>query len=330
MIVHCGGGNIKQVFGSSFCEFETTFFTDKDTIKILEDSSFSQYLLQNEEDNYKISVTKEGLDYKSLIIETLIFSGDVDLDFTQSQRTAHKYYLSNKIICEITTNVGRDDIIFSVKAHSRSFYMIKFRPNDDITSIDSGVNYITSKDMNNNPYTEKKMKITNLKYEYETPYMLTFYSPNCEFKATWENEPIHSEFKNYAQKEITFYDKNYGKETYDISYTIEKGEYSEYQGKYCMVYVAGIEMPEKVEEYNNRSISLSEGVPHRFTYEKNYTYLYYSYHVSDHNRTLALDFNLIDKTTFDITIRINNKGTKTNKIFRNTNRKKSFSNRNIF
>ena len=57
MIVHCGGGGIKEVFGSSFCEFKATFFTDKDTINILDGNSFSQYLLENEEDNYKIPIS---------------------------------------------------------------------------------------------------------------------------------------------------------------------------------------------------------------------------------------------------------------------------------
>ena len=68
-----------------------------------------------------------------------------------------------------------------------------------------------------------------------------------------------------------------------------------------MVYVTGLELSEKVSEYNHRAISLSEGVPHRHTFSKNNSFLFYTVHVADQSKTLALDFNLIDKAAFDIT-----------------------------
>jgi hypothetical protein len=43
MIVYCAEGGDKESFESSFCEFDTTYFTNKDTINIFEDGSFSQY-----------------------------------------------------------------------------------------------------------------------------------------------------------------------------------------------------------------------------------------------------------------------------------------------
>ena len=319
MIVHCGGGGIKQVYGSSYCEFETAFFTDKETVEILEDNSFSQYLLANEEDHYKIPLSKEKSDFKSLKIEAMVFSGDIDLTVKQEgvDIFVHKYYLANKIVCELSS-YQKKDLTFTVKAHSRSFYMVKYKTNDEISSIDSGINYVTHLDVSSSSTGEKKIHIPNLKYEYSTPYLLSFYSPNCQFQAFWENNKIESHYKNYAQKILNKDEKEFAKETYNLHYSIEQGEYSDYRGKFCMVYVTGLELSEKVEEYNHRAISLSEGVPHRHTFSKNNSFLFYTVHVADQSKTLALDFNLIDKAAFDITTKVNNRTETKKKIYRNS------------
>ena len=69
MIVHCDeGGKIDDFFSEDiFCEFETSFFTNKDTININEDNTFSQYLLKGEEDKYEIILDKEKEDYNKYL-----------------------------------------------------------------------------------------------------------------------------------------------------------------------------------------------------------------------------------------------------------------------
>ena len=61
MIVYCAEGGKKEFMGeSSFCEFDTSYFTNEDRINIYEESTFSQYLLKDESDQYKISLENEN------------------------------------------------------------------------------------------------------------------------------------------------------------------------------------------------------------------------------------------------------------------------------
>ena len=55
MIVYCAEGGKRELLNEdTFCEFETAYFTNLDTINLYEDTGFSQYLLKGEKDNYKI------------------------------------------------------------------------------------------------------------------------------------------------------------------------------------------------------------------------------------------------------------------------------------
>ena len=85
-----------------------------------------------------------------------------------------------------------------------------------------------------------------------------------------------------------------------------------------MLYVAGLELFKSNLESISRSISLSEGVPHRHTFDEEHTFISYAYHVSDITRTLVVNFNLIDKTFFSATITIRNGETKVFTIYRNS------------
>ena len=50
MIVYCGDGGKEGTLEAFYCEFDTTIFTDKDSIKLYKDTTFSQYLLKGEFD----------------------------------------------------------------------------------------------------------------------------------------------------------------------------------------------------------------------------------------------------------------------------------------
>ena len=71
-----------------------------------------------------------------------------------------------------------------------------------------------------------------------------------------------------------------------------------------MIYSSGLEMSQSVTKWNGRSISLSEGIPHRYTFSKKYPFIFYSYQISVTDKTLVLYFNLIDKSLFNINITI--------------------------
>ena len=119
--------------------------------------------------------------------------------------------------------------------------------------------------------------------------MVTFYSPNCEMKFFYdykdeqEYEDIETSLGNSAQKII---ESDTGKEgyynrTFTFYYLILNDDEADYSKKFCMIYSTGLELSPSLGEWNLRAISLSEGVPHRYTYTNKYPFIFYEYHVSD-------------------------------------------------
>jgi len=322
MIVYCAEGGDKESFESSFCEFDTTYFTNKDTINIFEDGSFSQYLLGGEDDSYKIYLP-ESTDSKKLTIDLMMFSGDADLVLTNIEGDANKYYLSNKVFYDLTLDKSTTSLEVIVRATTNSFYVIQYKiidssDTEDSRHLESGVNFITQKDLEDTKFDKKHIYLSNLKYQFEQPYLASFYSPNCIISVYLKDTKIESSIDNYVQKIIEPSESVYKNPEYDFYYKIEKADDSEYPRKFCMVYTAGLELTESGKEWNGRAISLSEGVPHRYTFTEKYPNMYYAYHVSDPEKTLVLNFNLLDKTIFIITISVNNATLPSNRIYRNS------------
>jgi len=83
-----------------------------------------------------------------------------------------------------------------------------------------------------------------------------------------------------------------------------------------MVYISGLEL-ENNNTAGQRTISLSEGVPHSFVFSKDYYLISYSYHITDISKAVAVDFNLIDKSTFNVDIKFDNHNFKNYTIYRN-------------
>ena len=329
MIVYCGAKKGSSFLEDSFCEFETSYFTDKDAIYLPQDNTFSQYLSQDEMDKYQINLLNKKVD--KIYLDMMIFSGDSDLVLPHFTGQASKYYLSNKIFYSIHFNNNKPNILeFDVKSSDKTFYMIQYKllksdANDDMNTIESGVNYITSKrydstDASTN--TPKHIQFLNFKAEFDAPYLVTFYSPNCLFDVEWVSSEKGGKEKlatdSYILQKIINKDSDIYGEKFDFYYTIKKDDDSQYPKKFCMVYAAGLELSDPSEGWNKRSISLSEGVPHRYTYNNTYPLIFYSYQISDIKNTFVLNFNLIDNYYFDIYIYINNNNIQNTTIYRNS------------
>ena len=337
MIVYCSEIENSDNIEDTYCLFETTTFTDKDTINLMNDNIFSQFLLIGEKDNYKMTFHEELRDnIKRINIDMMLFSGDADivLHGADADYNADKYYLSNKILYELTiTNKDLVNFEFEVFANSNCFYNVQYRivwENDqeaypDEMTIESGINYITTKDRTDSE-KENHLYLRNLKFIFGDPYLATFYSPNCKIDVFWrydtetnEDIPI-SAYDNYAQYIINKTKDNdtyYEKKEYEFYYTLRDPDESESPSKYCIVNVAGLEL--STGSFNGRAISLSEGVPHMYTYTNDHPLMYYAYHVSRQQQTLVINFNLIDKTYFLIDILINGVNSiRTQQIYRNS------------
>ena len=332
IIVYCAkGGKEDEFFGEdSFCEFETTYFTDKDSIKLYEGCSFSQFLSEFEEDKYTINLKNEDIDL--IYLDLLLFSGDADIVLPNSfpGENANKYYLSNKIFYSIRINMDiekPDSFEFYINAIEPTFYLVEYKllnskeTTEDINTLDSGINYITSKAFygafNKIP---KHLEFLNFKYEFNQPYLVSLYSPNCIFDVDIDKNGVRdtiAENTNEMQQIIISRNDYYG-EKFNFYYTIKEDENTAFSNRICMVYAAGLELSNSTEEWNERSISLSEGVPHRYMFSRFHPFIAYSYHVSDTTKKLVIYFNLIDKDYFNITINVNGFYLKHEKIYRNS------------
>ena len=315
MIVYCNEGGKKESFGEDyFCEFETTYFTNQDTIKLYQDTSFSQYLYSKEEDKYLINLENDN-NINLIHLDLLLFSGDADIILPYFEGDANKYYLSNKIFYSIHFNKGKpDNLEFRIKATNKTFYMVQYKLLESETTVDfntleSGINYIISKDYNPAVLqTEKHLQFLNFKYEFSQAYLVTFYSPNCLFDIYWDKKSDKERIENdtdVTQRVIDPRQGDYYAEIFDFYYKIKADDNSQYPKKFCMIYASGLELSNSTEQWNGRSISLSEGVPHTYIFNKDYPLIIYSYHVSDTSNNLILNFNLIDKEYFDVNVDIN-------------------------
>ena len=315
MIVECEEGN-SAVSGSydKFCEFEITIFTENDVVNIIEERTFSQYLDENAENLYNIKIPNyiTANVNTRIYLDLTIFSGDADIKITDYKGGDHKnYYLPNKVFCHIIyENPYVHSLKFKVEAKKNSFYMVNYiilnqGLSEDKNSIDSGVNYITLKLIENNS-KEKAIYLKNTKYEDTQPFMATFYSPNCKFSVYWNrgtSVELVPQVDNYANIII---DKNYAdfsQEIYQFNYRITEDANTDSSKSFCMVAVAGLELPDKF--FTERSISLEEGVPHTFTYSQNYPLANYSYFATDFAKSFVVDLHLLDKGKYIVTLLIN-------------------------
>ena len=316
MIIECIDGN-KAVSGSDekFCEIEITMFTENDVVNLIEEGTFSQFLDENEQNYYNIKIPDDVETNKNtrIYLDLTIFSGDADIKITSFEGGDwNNYYFPNKVFCYIRYDrMKTGNLKFNVEAKKNTFYMVNYIIlNQDLTEdrnrIDSGVNFITPKVIENDN-VEKAVYLKNTKYEDKQPFMATFYSPNCKFSVRWKRSPsdvIVPQFDNYANIII---DKNYqdfSQEIYQFNYRILKDDNTDSSKSFCMVAVAGLELPDKT--LNGRSISLEEGVPHTFTYSQSYPLANYSYFVTDYDHTFVVDLHLLDRGEYMVYLLINN------------------------
>ena len=331
MLVYCAeGGKVEYLGESTFCEFDTSYFTNEDRINIYESSSFSQYLLKGEEDKYKINIeNEENLD--RVYLDLLVFSGDVDLRVHgRHGPRSNKYYLSSKIYYSVRTRQNDTKIEFEVFAQKNSFYMVQYqlvKRNDDslfLNRIESGVNFISSIRMSRRHEEEKRLfDLINYKYEYNTPYLITFYSQNSNFYSyrifsNGTGEAI-SLSENSAQMIIESDDSDYNSDVFKFGLETSNFLPNRNRSKDYMIYVAGLELSNSIEEWNQRSLSLTEGVPHRFIFTQKHPFIFYSYHMSDYSNTLALKFLLLDKASYEVNIRVGDNFLKKENVYRDGN-----------
>ena len=327
MIVKCREGTKYKDRTSDYCIFETAIFTNKDRLILKETETFSQLLLKNESDLYTVDFENED-DVKKIQLDLTVFSGDVrfKIEGEDKIKEIHKYFLANKIFyCFHPEHLnGTKKIEFKVVAEKNSFYTISYqlvKSNEENINIrESGVNFVESISIGEYEKDYKIIYLQNVRNNVGTPFLASFYSKNCKFLITRVDDPNNPQYLDvygdFAQVIIKEDDPYYYNNRYAFQVQFLTTDVSYYDKKVCMVYVSGLELENK-NSAGQRTISLSEGVPHSFVFSQDYYSISYSYHITDTSNAVVIDFNLIDKSTFKVNIRFNYHDFQNYTIYRN-------------
>ena len=322
LVVRCLDASTYDQSEDGICVFETSIYSDKDPLYLLEGQTYSEYLLEYESNLFAIDIEQEE-DLDKIYLDLIVFSGDVFFDLDSSIE-ANKYFLSNKIFYSIhVKNYKGNKVEFSVTAQKKSFYLIQYQlvrstaGSGSLNIIESGVNYIESVYIGEDADYYKDVDLLNFK---KGPYLASFYSQNCKFIVTRyigdDKEQYVALHDYYGQVIIDKDDIDYEQERIRFKIEITTDDLSEYNKKQCMLYVTGLELSNSNTGLE-RDISVSEGVPNYFIFSQNYSAIKYSYHISDTNNTLVIKMNLIDKAPYTVTIRYGQIGLLERKVHRN-------------
>ena len=331
IVVQCAQGTNEELSNWSYCEFETTIFSDLDRINLVEYETFSQYLLKGKEDLYTFNIENQGKLTK-IYLDLIVFSGDVNLQLDDSNINAHKYYLSNKIYYSIYVTDSDKKIDFTVTAQKNSFYLVMYKlvredekDAESINRMESGVNFIQSIYIGEDAKFMKYIEMENMKYLQNNPFLVSFYSQNCKFAVSRvigqnadgeDEEEFFPFFQNYGQLIIDQNDPYFEKIEYRFRLDITSDDISIYNRKICMIYATGLELSNS-DEGTERTISVSEGIPQFYSFSEKYPYIKYTYFVSDMNNQLVISLNLLDKGIYIVRVLHHYQEIERKEIYRN-------------
>ena len=327
MVVTClDDGNDQE----GYCEFDTSIYALKQTITLVENQNFAKYALKDEKGTFKIDF-KGAVKLMSVSVEIMIHSGEVlfsennfeNGDLGQSKLTGFgdgpqikKYILPNKvlIIFDLHNSIYENLLVFYL-AIKNSFFTIKYiyYKSEDINQfkhdfIFPGESYLVQIDPSvQNNY--KNVQFYNDRYKYNQIYMTNFFALNCEFKVitnktkTGETEIEFAD--GYAQDTIDYNEGDiYKSEYYNYRISIEKVDYSNYENKMCMLYVAGYQ---NVDLYFTTRILTSNNVNQQIIFNDNFNNIRFLYPLADINNDLIIYANIIDKAKYYIEIYVDKK-----------------------
>ena len=304
------------------CEFNTMIYSSLESIKLIENQMFNQYILKDETHQYTISFKQQKNLFK-LYVDLVIFSGEVLFKTAEKEEIMNKfkYQALNKIYYDIELEgLDIDSIDFKVIAKKNSFYSIQYslvrynqRESSYIHYIPTGANYLVVVDPFDKTHSyfsmRKALNFYNRRTTEGNPYLINFYSLNCEFifYKTYYNddnsevtrEKLDYKDYNFAQDIIDSKDSRYNKQYYQYIVEILSMEQGTYDKKKCMLYTSSIEL-EKDENAIERKILLSENVPQRAVFTREHTVIKYSYIIPNINDNVGVRFILNDKANYEV------------------------------
>ena len=158
-----------------------------------------------------------------VFIDLQVISGDIFIDINApAPYTYTKYEVSNKIFYSIHINKDKDkrpfsEISFQVDAKNSSYYLVSYLVIKDSTEeslhyLDSGMNYLEASDNSIGKITS--IFFTNNQKYKKFPFLVSFYSLNCQFKIQRNTGSELNIIDSFAQEIISPDDSYYLSEHY--------------------------------------------------------------------------------------------------------------------
>ena len=302
MFVYCS-----EETKADLCQFEISFFTEKDKILLLNNDKFYQYMLTKEIDLYQIIVPKSSSPFSKIQVTLYTFTGDANYETINDKlelNITHDFVGGKEIYEYIPKEIypinEKDfNLQFQIKAVTNTYYEVEYKIinieyddtnlenkiyfdekytliSTDITYKDQ-VKYIEGDENNNKKY----FAFQNNRKEEQNPYFVQIFSLNCEISVKRDGKIIN-ESENIYQDIISINDTYYENKYYIYEMDIESfdnygDEETEHQ---CIIYISGEPLDKEKTNKNNiysNKILLTENDPHEIILTndiKSYRYLF--------------------------------------------------------
>ena len=286
---------------------------------LAEDITENCYITQNSDKTYSI-VIDDNQNIQKILIDIMIFSGDIVAQIEKESEYIHKYETANKIFYSINSTylpANNNEIHINIKAEKSSYFTIRY------TTLNKGIKeseLINTIPINNNflitlyPYDSKgglvnrkllEFKIDDKDFSVNGPLLINFNSLNCAYKIykvgpNQEETALNSKNNYYYQDFIATNDERYNSKDYKYIMNIVNVEQGTYTKKMCIIYASGTEINKKNDDLNNY-ILVGENVPQKIKFNNNeVTNIKYSYEIPNINNDIAIKFLLEERTKYKV------------------------------
>ena len=316
---------------TDLCQFEISFFTEKDRILLLNNDKFYQYMLEGEIDLYQINIPKSSDPFSKIQVILYTFTGDALYNAigTNKNLTVTHDFVGGKEIYEYIPKeiypINEQDlnIEFNIKAVTNTYYEVEYkiiRISYDDNKLENKVffdekytfisNYITFKDqvkyINGNDENNKRYFVfENNKVEEQNPYFVQIFSLNCEIKVKRDEKNINrigNIYQDLIETNDTYYENKYYIYEMNIESFENYGDEDSQIEKQCIIYISGEPLDKEETTYNNinkNKILLTENDPHEIILTKDiksYRYLFpYLGYTKDSTSFMLIHINFDSK-----------------------------------
>ena len=307
MVVHC-----EDALDKEYCEFDTSLFAKGQEIILPEEKSFGKFILKGETGVMKVDLQAHRT-INVLIIDLMIYSGDVTFSIKETNIDYKQFYLSNKVVFSIYKPgqiLNKVTVIY--EANLNSYFTAKYAI-DSYNSeqledkFHSGLSYLVQ--INPSSQLKKKSVYLSSILNYKVPFMVNFFEINCEFevKRLFDSSVNITFSDGYAQD--YYFPEDVWMNLYDYEVKIKEVDPSNNNNKMCMIYISGVEIDN--ENKYEREIAVPQNINQQLIFDDDpkidFRRIRFTYPIVDISKDFAFRLNVIDKAHYVLNGYLNGK-----------------------